>query len=55
MQDSIKVATVNLTALAFSLTDVETVIRIGGLLVALIYTTLKAYYLVVEHRERKKP
>ncbi|HWL54267.1 MAG TPA: hypothetical protein VNQ90_17640 [Chthoniobacteraceae bacterium] len=52
--DLIKVAAVNVTAFIVSLTDLETSVRIAGMLVAMVYTGLKTYYLIAEKRERKK-
>ncbi len=51
--DSLKVAAVNVMAFIVSLTDFETSIRIAGMLVAMVYTGLKTYYLITEKREKK--
>lgn len=53
--DTFRVIGVNITAFAVSLADIETAVRIGAPLAAIIYTILKTYYMVRGEREKKRP
>ena len=54
IQDVAKVTIANSTAFGLSLTDMETIVRIAGLLAALVYTVVKTIHAVKQLKRKGK-